>query len=204
VPSIFITGPVRSGKSRFAERLARERSGDVLYVATARVDPGDAEWTARLAHHAARRPAEWRVVETAAAATEPLARIAAEAPASLTLLVDSLGTWLAERMSRRLEAGGEAAALDSVALEAEISETVDALAATQGHAIVVGDEAGWGLVPPFASGRLFRDVLGRAQQRLAARSERAYLVVAGFALDLREHGTLVAGSDDPGAQRREL
>ncbi len=195
VPSIFVTGPVRSGKSRFAERLARERGGDVLYVATARIDPTDDEWTARVAHHAARRPADWQVVETGMAGAPELTRIAAEAPESQTLLVDSLGTWLAERMSRRLEAGGEAAALDAAGLEAEINEAVDALAATRAHAIVVGDEAGWGLVPPFASGRIFRDVLGRAQQRLAARSERAYLVVAGFALDLREHGTLVARAD---------
>jgi adenosylcobinamide kinase/adenosylcobinamide-phosphate guanylyltransferase len=111
------------------------------------------------------------------------------------LLVDSLGTWLAERISHRLESGGEAAALDADALEAEISEAVDALAATHGHAIVVGDEAGWGLVPPYKSGRIFRDVLGRAQQRLAARSVAAYLVVAGFAVDLHTSGTLVGGAD---------
>jgi len=194
VPSIFVTGPVRSGKSRFAERLARERGGEVLYVATARIDPDDAEWTARLAHHAARRPADWRVVETGAAGAPALAQIAAEAPESLTLLVDSLGTWLAERMSRRLEAGGEAAALDTGGLEAELNEAVDALAAARAAAIVVGDEAGWGLVPPYASGRLFRDVLGRGQQRLAARSERAYLVVAGFALDLGALGRPVDAS----------
>ncbi len=195
MPSIFITGPVRSGKSRFAERLARERGGDVLYVATGLIDPGDAEWAARIAHHSARRPADWRVVETGAPAAPSLAKLAAEAPESLTLLVDSLGTWLAERMSRRLDSGGEAAALDADALEAEISEVVDALAATRGHAIVVGDEAGWGLVPPYKSGRIFRDVLGRAQQRLAARSVAAYLVVAGFAVDLHTSGMLVGGAD---------
>jgi adenosylcobinamide kinase/adenosylcobinamide-phosphate guanylyltransferase len=117
--------------------------------------------------------------------------VAVEATEAQTLLVDSLGTWLADRMSLRLEAGGEAAALDAAGLEAEITVLVDALAGARAHAIVVGEEAGWGLVPPFPSGRVFRDVLGRAQQRLAARSERAYLVVAGFALDLRLHGDAI-------------
>lgn len=191
MPCVFITGPVRSGKSRFAERLARERGGEVLYVATARVDRTDPEWEARLAHHASRRPSAWRVIETAAPGAQELAALASEAAEAQTLLVDSLGTWLADRMSRRLDAGGEEAALDAAGLEAEITDVVDALAETRAHAIVVGEEAGWGLVPPFPSGRVFRDVLGRAQQRLAARSERAYLVVAGFAVELGACGTRV-------------
>jgi adenosylcobinamide kinase/adenosylcobinamide-phosphate guanylyltransferase len=188
VPSVFITGPVRSGKSRFAERLARERGGEVLYVATARVDRSDPEWAARLAHHASRRPAEWRLIETAAPGAPALAALARRATEAQTLLVDSLGTWLADRMSVRLERAGEAAALDTEALQAEIDEVVDALAGGPAHALVVGEEVGWGLVPPYASGRVFRDVLGRAQQRLAAHSVAAYLVVAGFALDIRSQG----------------
>jgi adenosylcobinamide kinase/adenosylcobinamide-phosphate guanylyltransferase len=179
MPVTFVTGPVRSGKSRFAERLARERGGDVVYVATARVDPDDAEWVARIAHHAARRPAAWRVVETAAAGA---------APAGTTLLVDSLGTWLAEAMSRALETSGETAALDAAALEADLTAVARALLASPAHAIVVGEEVGWGLVPAYPAGRVFRDVLGRVQQELAQGAARAYLVVAGFALDLTAQG----------------
>ncbi|GAC1551291.1 MAG: bifunctional adenosylcobinamide kinase/adenosylcobinamide-phosphate guanylyltransferase [Vulcanimicrobiaceae bacterium] len=191
MPCTLVTGPVRSGKSRFAESLARASGGAVTYVATARVDPADAEWAARLAHHAASRPPAWRVVETARPGAPPLADLARTARAGETLLVESLGTWLADRMSRGLESGDEAAALDGGALEAELTIVVDALATTRAHAIVVGEEAGWGLVPPYPAGRVFRDVLGRAQQRLAARASAAYLVVAGFALDLRALGTRV-------------
>jgi adenosylcobinamide kinase/adenosylcobinamide-phosphate guanylyltransferase len=133
----------------------------------------------------------WRLVETARAGAPTLSSIAFAAASSETLLVDSLGTWLGEVISLRLAVAGEAGALDGPSLEEEMNEAVDALAATRGCAIVVGDEVGWGLVPPFPSGRIFRDVLGRAQQRLAARSERAYLVVAGFALDLRAAGESV-------------
>jgi adenosylcobinamide kinase/adenosylcobinamide-phosphate guanylyltransferase len=191
MPLTFVTGPVRSGKSRFAERLAVQSGGDVAYVATARTDPSDAEWVARIAHHVARRPASWRTIETALLGAPSLAAIAGDGRAGAVLLVDSLGTWLAAEMSARFEVGGEPAALDVDALEAQCTRTADALAASAAHAIVVGDEAGWGLVPPYPSGRIFRDVLGRMQQRLAARADRAYLVVAGYAIDLRAAGRLV-------------
>jgi adenosylcobinamide kinase/adenosylcobinamide-phosphate guanylyltransferase len=191
VPLTFVTGPVRSGKSRFAERLAMENGGDVTYVATARTDPTDAEWVARIAHHVARRPASWRTIETGLLGAPSLAELAGDGRANAVLLVDSLGTWLAAEMSARFEVGGEPAALDIDALETACTMTADALAASAAHAIVVGDEAGWGLVPPYPSGRVFRDVLGRMQQRLAARAERAYLVVAGYAIDLRAAGRLV-------------
>jgi adenosylcobinamide kinase/adenosylcobinamide-phosphate guanylyltransferase len=184
----FVTGPVRSGKSRFAERLAVESGGDVTYVATARTDPDDAEWVARIAHHVARRPASWRTVETGIPGAPTLATLAGGGRAGTVLLVDSLGTWLAAEMSARFEVGGEPASLDSDSLDAACTGAADALAASAAHAIVVGDEAGWGLVPPYPSGRVFRDVLGRMQQRLAARAERAYLVVAGYAIDLRAAG----------------
>jgi adenosylcobinamide kinase/adenosylcobinamide-phosphate guanylyltransferase len=188
MPLTFVTGPVRSGKSRFAERLAVENGGDVIYVATARTDPDDAEWVARIAHHVARRPATWRTVETGIPGAPTLAGLAGIGRAGTVLLVDSLGTWLAAEMSARFEVGGEPAALDSDALDARCTDVADALSASAAHAIVVGDEAGWGLVPPYPSGRVFRDVLGRMQQRLAARAERAYLVVAGYAIDLRAVG----------------
>jgi adenosylcobinamide kinase/adenosylcobinamide-phosphate guanylyltransferase len=191
MPLTFVTGPVRSGKSRFAERLAMESGGDVTYVATARTDPTDVEWVARIAHHVARRPAAWWTLETGLLDAPSLVEIAGAGRAGAALLVDSLGTWLAAEMSARFEVGGEPAALDIDALEAECSKAADALATSAARAIVVGDEAGWGLVPPYPSGRVFRDVLGRMQQRLAARAERAYLVVAGYAIDLRAAGRLV-------------
>lgn len=184
VPLTFVTGPVRSGKSRFAQALASESSGEVTYVATAGSDPGDAEWARRIAHHAAGRPPHWRVVETAQPGSPDLATLLRAATQAQTLLVDSLGTWLAHRMSERFALGGEPAVLDAPALEAELGAVVEAAIAARACTIVVGEETGWGLVPPYPSGRVFRDVLGRAQQHLATRAQRAFLVVAGHALDL--------------------
>jgi adenosylcobinamide kinase/adenosylcobinamide-phosphate guanylyltransferase len=218
MPLVFITGPVRSGKSRFAERLARERGRDVTYVATGYNDPDDREWAARIAHHRARRPADWHVVETAAPGAPSLEAIVCAANADQTLIVDSTGTWLAERMRARLEgleasaaptfaapeaspltgaaseesppgaAAREESALDEAELEAELFGVTRALVDARAYVIVVGDETGWGIVPEYPSGRVFRDVLGRAQQRLAATAQRAYVVIAGVALDLHALG----------------
>ncbi len=178
----LVTGPVRSGKSRFAERLAGEAGGPVTYAATARADASDPEWTARIAHHATRRPAAWRIVETAPDGDGALAGLLRATPSGTTLLVDSLGTWLGAAM-RAEDPDIDVAALDGLA-----RALADACAACRGHAIVVGDEVGWGIVPAYASARAFRDVLGRLQQRLTATADRAYLVVAGRAIDLHAVG----------------
>jgi adenosylcobinamide kinase/adenosylcobinamide-phosphate guanylyltransferase len=180
----FVTGPVRSGKSRFAERLAVEAQLPVIYVATAAVDPDDAEWVARLSHHAARRPASWGVIETAAPARCGLAEVVQLAQAESVLLIDSLGTWLADQMARHAPPGDDSAA-DAGALEAAGEALCDALAQSAARVVLVSEEVGWSVVPDHPSGRLFRDTLGRLNQRLAGQAERAYLVVSGFALDLR-------------------
>jgi adenosylcobinamide kinase/adenosylcobinamide-phosphate guanylyltransferase len=177
----FVTGPVRSGKSRFAERLAVETRLPVIYVATAHVDCDDAEWVARLSHHAARRPAQWGLIETAAPQGRDLAEVLRRSKAGSVLLVDSLGTWLADRMALP---GGEAAP-DAAQVEADGDALCDAFAASAATVVLVSEEVGWSVVPDHPSGRLFRDSLGRLNQRLALQADRAYLVVSGFALDLR-------------------
>jgi adenosylcobinamide kinase/adenosylcobinamide-phosphate guanylyltransferase len=155
-------------------------------VATAYNDPNDREWTERIAHHRARRPAAWRIVETSAPGAPSLESLLRAADAEQTLVIDSTGTWLAERMRARL--AREANALDEAALESELAAVTRALTEARAYVIVVGDEAGWGIVPEYPSGRVFRDVLGRAQQALAAAALRAYVVVAGVALDLHALG----------------
>jgi adenosylcobinamide kinase/adenosylcobinamide-phosphate guanylyltransferase len=174
----FVTGPVRSGKSRFAERIALSTGFSVTYVATARPDDDDPEWRERVEQHAARRPVSWRVVETARFGAPSLEALLSLAGEHETLIVDSLGTWLADRMSARLQGRGQA----------EGDALLAAIAATHARVIVVGEEVGWGIVPEFPSGRVFRDVAGRLQARLATQAERSYLVVSGFALDLRTQG----------------
>jgi adenosylcobinamide kinase/adenosylcobinamide-phosphate guanylyltransferase len=185
MPLTFISGPVRSGKSAFAEDLAARRGLPVTYVATARADADDPEWVERLARHAARRPPEWSVIETAAPHGRDLAAIALAASASSVLLTDSLGTWLADRMSAHLE---------RASLEEEAERLAEALAASPACVVVVSEEVGWGVVPEHPSGRLFRDVLGRLSRRLAQTAEQAYLVVNGLALPLKDLAMVPLGS----------
>jgi len=192
MPLTFVTGPVRSGKSRFAASLAANNPGPVQYVATAKRDDADAEWKTRLAHHVANRPEEWQTVETAEWPEARICGLFANAERDSVLLVDSLGGWLDAQIAReidRIEA-------DYAAIERDLDDAAAALAgamlASAASVIVVGDEVGWGIVPLAPSARLFRDVLGRMQQRLAANAREAFLVVSGYAIDLR-----VAGRREP-------
>lgn len=188
----LITGPVRSGKSRFAEQLASRGATEVTYVATASRNDGDSEWVARLERHRRARPAHWRLVETAGDKHGGLGKLLRDATAGRTLLVDSLGTWVADRMTSAHAGLLERPLLLETALEADCADLVAAFTETAAEAIVVGEEAGWGIVPAYASARVFRDVLGRLQQSLGARAARVYLAVGGFALDVRALGSPIA------------
>ncbi|WP_243717068.1 bifunctional adenosylcobinamide kinase/adenosylcobinamide-phosphate guanylyltransferase [Actinomadura darangshiensis] len=166
----LLLGGSRSGKSAEAElRLAA--CPDVLYVATGPVRDDDPEWGARVAAHRLRRPAWWRTAETTGLAQV----LASEAG---PVLVDGVGTWLTAVMD---EAG---AWEDPPRVLPFIDELVAAWRGTAARVVAVSDEVGLSLVPETASGRAFRDMLGLVNQRLAAESEEAALVVAGRVVEL--------------------
>jgi len=171
---ILVTGGVRSGKSRHAEGLlaARER---VRYVAPGAVPSADdPEWAVRVAAHQARRPAHWETVETR------------DLPGAIALggatLVDCLGTWLTATLD---DVGAWTADGDrwSGDLERRVDAVVAAVAAAD-DVVLVTNEVGLGVVPAHASGRLFRDLLGTLNQRVAAVCDEVHLVVAGRVLRL--------------------
>jgi adenosylcobinamide kinase/adenosylcobinamide-phosphate guanylyltransferase len=123
-----------------------------------------------------------RATETNEASGPRLADVLGTLTAGEVAIVDSLGTWL----STYVVAGGP--------LEPHIAELLSALASMRADAVVVAEETGWGVVPPYPLGRTFRDALGRVTAALAGRADRAYLVVAGFAVDLRAVGRRVSES----------
>lgn len=174
--SVLVLGGARSGKSAYAERLL-SGCDDVRYVAPApRVDD-DPEWAARIDAHRSRRPADWQTLETA-----DLVGAIGAAPAGSALLVDCLGTWL----TRLVDDAGCWDDRDAVAaLWSRAGDRLaEALPAASADVVLVSNETGLGVVPASASGRLFRDGLGRLNRVVADACDQVALVVAGRVLDL--------------------
>ena len=171
----LVLGGARSGKSRYAESLVRGHPR-VTYVAPGAVpDASDPEWAARVLVHQGRRPAGWTTRET----TE-LAEVIGTA--DHPVLIDCLSTWLA-RMVDDIDAWDDRErAADH--LEKETRRLLDALGSATVDVVLVTNEVGCSVVPSTASGRMFRDDLGRLNAAVSAASDRVVLVVAGRVLDL--------------------
>ena len=187
---LLVLGGIRSGKSAHAESVAAATDDDVVYVATARRDPGDDEMAARIETHRERRPTRWVTEET-----EDIVRVLADHPTS-TVLVDDLGGWLTRRMDATLgwTDGGAAVAADLDAL-------VTAVAEHSGTLVLVSPEVGLGVVPDTLSGRVFADVIGSLNRRLAGVCDSAVLVVAGRPLPLEAvHPTAGGATRTPDAR----
>lgn len=182
VQRTLVLGGARSGKSAHAEGLVPADGVD--YLATSRPVPGDAEWSARIAAHVARRPAAWRTIE----AGDPEVLVAAlrsASPGGPVLLVDDLATWLTGVLD---DAGAWEAADPESALahvEQQCAALATALAETAARVVLVSAEVGLGVVPATPAGRLFRDRLGALNARLAEHCESVLLLVAGVPLRLR-------------------
>lgn len=173
---ILLTGGARSGKSSYAQKLAAELGGQVLYVATAR--NLDDEMTARIRVHRQERPAAWGTLE---APSGVAAAIAARPTPGDVILLDCLTmlvTNLVLAACPDLDHPDEPAAARAV--DAEITALLAAAQAGPATWIVVSNEVGMGLVPPYPVGRVYRDLLGRANQQIAAAAAEVYLLVAGI------------------------
>lgn len=173
----LVTGGVRSGKSRLAEQLLADEPS-VTYVAPGpAADPdADPEWAARIAAHRDRRAAHWTTVETS-----DLAGAIREAPGAV--LVDCLGTWVTAVIDE-LGAWDQPLAQWQPAFDERVTAAVQAWRQARGPLVAVTNEVGMGLVPEYLSGRVFRDLLGRVNQKFAADCDDVILVVAGRALHL--------------------
>ncbi|WP_028805197.1 bifunctional adenosylcobinamide kinase/adenosylcobinamide-phosphate guanylyltransferase [Streptomyces sp. 142MFCol3.1] len=174
----LVLGGARSGKSVEAERRL-ESFPDVLYVATGGTRDGDAEWASRVSVHRDRRPASWRTTETC----DLVPLLAEDGP---PLLVDCLSLWLTDAMDS-VNAWDDADWADDGEreLRARVEELVDAVRRTRRTVVAVSNEVGSGIVPATASGRRYRDELGRLNTAFAGECEHVLLVVAGQSLTLR-------------------
>ena len=174
---VLVLGGARSGKSAFAESRLNVH-GTAQYVATSPTRPDDPEWVARIDAHRARRPSSWATTDVGGSPHDLAGVLVGEVSGiDLPVVVDAMTGWLA-------------ATLDAVGawddrpgwrdrLLAAMDEVVGAWRLTERHVIAVSDEVGSSIVPDSSSGRLFRDELGRLNQRLAANSDEVWLVTAG-------------------------
>ena len=163
---VLVLGGARSGKSEVAERLATKLAEHrpVTYVATGVVDDTDVDFAERVAVHQKRRPEAWRTVE----AGVDLVGSLHHAEPSATVLVDSLGTWVAAQPDLMVDMGALLAVLT----------------ARPGPTVLVSDEVGLGVHPSSELGRRFRDVLGEVNREIADVADEVLLVVAGRVLPL--------------------
>lgn len=164
----LVLGGARSGKSAFAEGLAMRSGHDRVYIATA--EAGDAEMTARIAEHRARRGDGWRTVEAPHRLEDAIAREAVEGRA---LVVDCLTLWLSNLM------------LAGIDMELRVHALCRTIGTLPGLAVLVSNEVGLGLVPDTPLGRRFRDAQGRLNQAVAAIADRVVFMAAGLPLELK-------------------
>lgn len=193
---VVFTGGARSGKSMAASRLAAQREldgGRVCVAVFGRERESDPEFGMRIERHRADRPAAWTTLEVAASD-----RWIERVPDDAVLVTDCLGTLLGLIMEERWPAAPSAddgagllvAAADVLpngyesTVRQHFDSAVGALIAREGDTIVVTNEVGDGIVPAYATGRLFRDLLGRANRAFVSAADSAYLCVAGRLIDL--------------------
>lgn len=175
---VVVLGGTRSGKSRFGRDRAAALAGNggpVAYLGTIVGGRDDAELDDRVRRHRLDRPAEWATVEVG----HDLAGAIRSVEAGTTILLDGLTLWMS------LVFGDDPGPIDDL-LDVPFAIVLEAIAAHDGPVVVVSDEIGLGMVPLEPLSRSFRDLLGIAHQRLVARSDEAWFMVAGRPLALRE------------------
>ncbi len=171
---ILVTGPARSGKSEWAEIIAMQSQKTIIYVATATFNSSDREWLQRIEQHQKRRPQDWVTLEVPV----ELAATLAKSKANTCLLIDSLGSWVANLLS-----------LEESTWESTVHNLLETVKLAKADMIFVAEETGWGVVPAYPEGRTFRDRLGSLVRQLGVIAEAVYLVTGGHALNLRVIGT---------------
>lgn len=183
---ILLLGGARSGKSAYGETLATQLAGEapVLYIATATAV--DDEMRQRIARHQASRPPHWLTVEEPHNPASALHATAA--PVALldcvTLLVTNLLLANVEDHDNPDETTFTSEMAEEL-VDRAIGDLLEAWRAQSSTLILISNEVGMGIVPPYPLGRVYRDCLGRVNARLAAEADTVLLMFAGLPIELK-------------------
>jgi len=172
----LILGGARSGKSAYAEQLASALELPVTYIATAQVY--DDEFAQRVAHHQARRPAYWQLVESPFNLAQTLVKL--DAP-DTCVIVDCLTLWLAQCICPDCEKPNE------LGWRAEKQALLNTLPTLKSHVLLVSNEVGMGIVPLGEINRQFQDEQGRLNQAVAKLANKVSFIAAGLPIHLKGH-----------------
>lgn len=181
---ILVTGGARSGKSSYAEEKAKAAGDNILYVATAK--PIDEEMEERIAKHRAQRPSDWQTFEGYKNLDLALDRLIKGKSAVLldciTIMVSNLMLeesfdW--DKLSRQ-----EVEEIES-SIQHQIERLISLVKMNEVPFIIVTNEVGFGVVPPSAMGRDFRDIAGRMNQLLAKTADEVYFCVSGIPVKIK-------------------
>jgi adenosylcobinamide kinase/adenosylcobinamide-phosphate guanylyltransferase len=178
--AILVTGGARSGKSRFAEKYAAHLGSKGIYIATSPVF--DEELAERVRLHRQRREASafpWETVEEQYELAEVLRRLARRKDVQdgeAVLLVDCLTLWLSNWLLRVEQ---------EAVVNERIASLLEEIRAFPGTLLLVTNEVGGGIVPEHRLGRVFRDLAGIMNQRVAEVCGQVFLVAAGIPMEIK-------------------
>ncbi|AFZ47765.1 adenosylcobinamide kinase [Cyanobacterium stanieri PCC 7202] len=169
----LVTGAASSGKSEWAESLAKNQSQQVIYIATAQKIESDTEWMTKIQIHQQRRPQSWQCLEV----PFQLSNAIDKCDNHHLILIDSLGTWVANFIEK-----------EDTFWQQQSEQLLSSLASSNNHIILVAEETGWGVIPAYKMGRLFRNRLGSLTRQIGQLADEVFLVVAGYAVDISKIG----------------
>lgn len=177
---VLVIGGTRSGKSRFAEKLAARSGKNVVYLATAGIH--DDEMAQRVKEHRLRRPEAWRTVEE----THNLTGVLSTLPPGTVVLIDCITLWMSNLLlDENMPRPGAGGLEKENHITTEAREIVHVARGKNLYLIMVSNEVGCGLVPEYELGRSYRDIAGRVNQLLAELADRVFYIVAGLPLELK-------------------
>ena len=169
----LILGGARSGKSSYAQSLAEETGKSVTFLATAQAL--DDEMSARIQKHRAERSPDWETLEIPLDISTHLGKIKTD-----VVILDCMTLLVTNLLMQFVKADLVDEAPFTQALQKEVDDLSAKIGRQKQDWIIISNELGLGLVPPYQMGRVYRDLLGWANQQLARAADKVIFMVAGI------------------------